>query len=81
MSGQQTVTIPDDQAFASFKAECLCEDGWIDTYNKRGITVWSQEVDNSVHKIKVRRTICLIVACNVCTKNEGQQLSDTIYKY
>lgn len=53
MSGQQTVTIPDDQAFGSFKAECLCEDGWIETYNKRGITVWSQEVDNSVHKIKV----------------------------
>lgn len=76
MSEQQTVTIPDDQAFACFKAECLCEDGWIDTYSKRGITVYSQEVDNSVHKIKVRQTICLILEYNICTEMKG-----TIYKH
>lgn len=58
MSGQRAVSIPDDRAFASFKAECLCEDGWTNTYSKHGITVWSQEVDNSVHKIKVRPSIC-----------------------
>ncbi len=48
--------IPDDQAFASFKAECLCEEGWSERYNKRGITVWSQDLEEgkSVHKIKVR---------------------------
>lgn len=55
MSGQ-TVTIPDDRAFASFKAECLSEEGWVLNHNKRGIKVWSQELEEgrSVHKIKVR---------------------------
>lgn len=55
MSGQ-TVTIPDDRAFASFKAECLCEEGWNMTYSKGGITVWTQALEEgkSVHKIKVR---------------------------
>lgn len=54
MSGQ-TVTIPDDRAFASFKAECLCEEGWSVRYSKLGITVWSQDLEEgkSVHKIKV----------------------------
>ncbi|MED6265487.1 hypothetical protein CHARACLAT_025964, partial [Characodon lateralis] len=56
MSGQ-TVTIPDDSAFASFKAECLCEEGWSLSYSKGGTTVWTQglEEGKSVHKIKVRR--------------------------
>lgn len=55
MSGQ-TVTIPDDQAFASFKAECLCEEGWSTTYCKGGITVLTQvlEEGKSIHKIKCR---------------------------
>uniref|UniRef100_A0A8C5ERA7 START domain-containing protein n=1 Tax=Gouania willdenowi TaxID=441366 RepID=A0A8C5ERA7_GOUWI len=55
MSGH-SVTIPDDQAFASFKAECLCEEDWTTTYNKGGITVWVQAVEEgkSIHKIKVR---------------------------
>lgn len=66
MSGQRAVSIPDDRAFASFKAECLCEDGWINTYSKHGITVWSQEVDNSVHKIKVRPSICSNTNPKIC---------------
>lgn len=55
MSGR-TVTIPDDRAFASFKAECLCEEGWLLTHNKRGIKVWIQDMEEgkSVHRIKVR---------------------------
>lgn len=55
MSGH-TVTIPDDRAFASFKAECLCEEGWSANHNKGGITVWTQglEEGKSIHKIKVR---------------------------
>ncbi|XP_069575405.1 START domain-containing protein 10 [Brachyistius frenatus] len=55
MSGP-TVTIPDDRAFASFKAQSLCEEGWSTTYSKGGITVWSQglEEGKSVHKIKCR---------------------------
>ncbi|CAL8335016.1 unnamed protein product [Boreogadus saida] len=53
MSGG-SVAIPDDQAFASFKAECLCEEGWNVTYNKSGTTVWIQSLDEekSLHKIK-----------------------------
>lgn len=56
MSGH-TVTIPDDQAFASFKAECLCEEGWSTTYNKGIVTVLTQvlEEGKSIHKIKVRK--------------------------
>ncbi|KAI4815707.1 hypothetical protein KUCAC02_005842, partial [Chaenocephalus aceratus] len=55
MSGQ-TVTIPDDRAFASFKAECLCEEGWSINHNKGGITVFTQglEEGKSIHKIKCR---------------------------
>ena len=55
MSGH-AVTIPDDRAFASFKAECLCEEGWSKNFEKGGITVWTQglEEGKSVHKIKVR---------------------------
>lgn len=50
------VSIPDDRAFASFKAECVCEEGWSLTYNKGSITVWTQglEEGKSVHKMKVR---------------------------
>lgn len=49
------MTIPDDPAFASFKAECLCEEGWTVTYNKGGITVWEQglEEGRTIHKMKV----------------------------
>ena len=55
MSGEG-VLIPDDRAFANFKAECLCEEGWGLTYNKAGTTVWTQvlESEKSPHKIKVR---------------------------
>lgn len=49
-----SVSIPDDGAFASFKSECLCEEGWSEKYDKRGVTVWSQFLENSVHKIKVQ---------------------------
>lgn len=54
MSGR-TVTIPDDRAFASFKAEGLCEEGWSMNHNKGGITVWTQALEEgkSIHKIKV----------------------------
>lgn len=53
MSGP-SVTIPDDRAFASFKSECLSEEGWSVIYNKGGIAVWSQPLveGKSVHKIK-----------------------------
>lgn len=51
-----SVTIPDDAAFAKFKAECLCDDGWSLTYNRGGITVRTQvlEEGKSIHRVKVR---------------------------
>lgn len=55
MSGQ-AVAIPDDRAFASFKSECLHEEGWSMTYSKGGITVWAQglEEGKTIHKMKCR---------------------------
>lgn len=52
------MSIPDDRAFASFKAECLSEEGWQLTHNKRGVTVWIQDMEEgkSVHRIKVSPT-------------------------
>ncbi|KAK2912626.1 START domain-containing protein 10 [Channa argus] len=65
MSGH-SVTIPDDRAFASFKAECLCEESWTVTYNKGNITVFSQglEEGKSVHKIKCRM-VCKDVSADI----------------
>ncbi|KPP67833.1 hypothetical protein Z043_113532 [Scleropages formosus] len=53
MSGE-AVLIPDDRAFSSFRSECCTMEGWNLTYNKNGITVWIQilEEEKSLHKIK-----------------------------
>ncbi|KAI5625393.1 PCTP-like protein [Silurus asotus] len=55
MSGD-TVLIPDDRAFSNFKHECVSDEGWSLTYNKSGITVLIQilEEEKSLHKIKCR---------------------------
>lgn len=76
MSGDG-VTIPDDRAFASFKAECLCEEGWTLTYNKSGITVWTQSMDEekSIHKIK-----CRMVCKDVSAEAMYDVLHDTEYR-
>ncbi|KAM6933417.1 START domain-containing protein 10 isoform 1-T2 [Xenentodon cancila] len=68
----QTVTIPDDQAFASFKVECLCEDGWIMTYNHRGVTVWTQALEEgkSVHKMK---------CCMACKDVSAETMYDVLH--
>ncbi|KAG7278938.1 hypothetical protein CRUP_036589 [Coryphaenoides rupestris] len=73
----ETVAIPDDRAFASFKAECLCEEGWTVTYNKSGITVWIQNVDEekSLHKIK-----CRMVCSEVSAETMYDVLHDTEYR-
>ncbi|KAK1786163.1 hypothetical protein P4O66_017879, partial [Electrophorus voltai] len=54
MSGEE-VLIPDDIAFSNFKSECNSDEGWSLTYNKSGITVWIQilEEEKSLHKIKM----------------------------
>ncbi|KAK6296467.1 START domain-containing protein 10-like [Coregonus clupeaformis] len=57
MSGE-SVLIPDDRAFSNFKEECGSEEGWSLTYNKTGMTVWTQTIagdeEKSIHKIKCR---------------------------
>lgn len=55
MSGDVAL-VPDDQAFRNFRGECTCESGWSLSYNKSGITVWIQmlQEERSLHKIKCR---------------------------
>ncbi|XP_034024081.1 START domain-containing protein 10 [Thalassophryne amazonica] len=74
---EQSVTIPDDRAFASFKAECLSEDGWRVTYSKGGIMVWTQKLEagNSVHKIK-----CQLVCKDVSAETVYDMLHDIEYR-
>lgn len=76
MSGQ-TVTIPDDRAFASFKAECLCEEGWSINHNKGGITVFTQglEEGKSIHKMK-----CRMVCKDVSAETMYDVLHDIEYR-
>ncbi|KAF3847863.1 hypothetical protein F7725_020891 [Dissostichus mawsoni] len=72
-----TVTIPDDRAFASFKAECLCEEGWSINHNKGGITVFTQglEEGKSIHKIK-----CRMVCKDVSAETMYDVLHDIEYR-
>ncbi|XP_077423047.1 START domain-containing protein 10 [Vanacampus margaritifer] len=76
MSGRN-VTIPDDRVFASFKSECLSDEGWSVTYNKGGITVWSQALEEgkSVHKIK-----CRMVSKDVSAETMYDVLHDIEYR-
>ncbi|AWO99154.1 putative PCTP-like protein [Scophthalmus maximus] len=71
MSGH-TVTIPDDRAFASFKAECLCEERWSMSYSKGGITVWTQGLEEGkpVHRIKCRM---------VCKEVSAETMYDVLH--
>lgn len=54
--GRESVQVPDDQDFQSFRSECEAEVGWNLTYSKAGVSVWVQavEMDRTLHKIKVR---------------------------
>lgn len=53
--GRDSVQVPDDQDFRSFRSECEAEAGWNLTYSKAGVSVWVQavEMDRTLHKIKV----------------------------
>lgn len=53
--GRDSVQVPDDQDFRSFRSECEAEAGWNLTYSKAGVSVWVQAVqmDRTLHKIKV----------------------------
>lgn len=51
---EMQVQIPDDSVFCSFRDQCLSSDGWINSYNKGGVTVWCREEESqSVQKFKV----------------------------
>ncbi|KAK2100925.1 START domain-containing protein 10 [Saguinus oedipus] len=54
--GRESVQVPDDQDFRSFRLECEAEVGWNLTYSKAGVSVWVQavEMDRTLHKIKGR---------------------------
>ncbi|XP_020564049.1 START domain-containing protein 10 [Oryzias latipes] len=73
-----SVTIPDDAAFAKFKAECLCDDGWSLTYNRGGITVRTQvlEEGKSIHRVK-----CRMVCEDVPAETMYDVLHDTEYRW
>lgn len=53
--GRESVQVPDDQDFRSFRSECEAQEGWNLTYSKAGVAVWVQalEMERSLHKIKV----------------------------
>lgn len=45
--------IPDDADFASFKEQCESEEGWIQRYNKAGVSVWCRDEETkTVQKLK-----------------------------
>lgn len=47
------VQIPDDADFASFKEQCESHEGWIQRYNKAGVTVWCRDEETkTVQKLK-----------------------------
>nr|XP_033805533.1 START domain-containing protein 10 [Geotrypetes seraphini] len=53
---RESVQVPDDRDFQHFRTECSSEAGWSLTYNKSGLTVWIQilEEERALHKIKCR---------------------------
>ncbi|KAL4647080.1 PCTP-like protein [Arapaima gigas] len=76
MSGE-AVLIPDDRAFSSFRTECKSVEGWSLSYNKNGITVWIQvlEEEKSLHKIK-----CQMVCKDVPAETMYDVLHDIEYR-
>uniref|UniRef100_A0A8C6RJK8 StAR related lipid transfer domain containing 10 n=1 Tax=Nannospalax galili TaxID=1026970 RepID=A0A8C6RJK8_NANGA len=62
--GRESVQVPDDQDFRSFRSECEAEVGWNLTYSKAGVSVWVQalEMDRPLHKIKCRMECCDVPA-------------------
>ncbi|MCJ8739872.1 hypothetical protein PDJAM_G00052260 [Pangasius djambal] len=76
MSGE-VVLIPDDRAFSNFKHECLSDEGWSLTYNKSGITVLIQilEEEKSLHKIK-----CQMVCKDISAETMYDVLHDIDYR-
>lgn len=53
---RDTVQIPDDLAFASFRQQCESTQGWQQKYSKLGVGVWVQDTSEgkAVHRMKCR---------------------------
>ncbi|XP_072900442.1 START domain-containing protein 10 [Hemitrygon akajei] len=53
---RESVQVPDDVDFTSFREECNSDKGWCLKYKRSGITVWVQmtEEEKALHKIKCR---------------------------
>ncbi|KAB0371399.1 hypothetical protein FD755_017808 [Muntiacus reevesi] len=72
--GRDSVQVPDDQDFRSFRSECEAEAGWNLTYSKAGVSVWVQavEMDRTLHKIKAGRPVvwlnCPLPSTGRCPK-------------
>lgn len=66
--GRESVQVPDDQDFRSFRSECEAEVGWNLTYSKAGVSVWVQavEMDRTLHKIKVG------LPCGICSLHSSR---------
>lgn len=66
--GRESVQVPDDQDFRSFRSECEAEVGWNLTYSKAGVSVWVQavEMDRTLHKIKVGASTCTATSAWGC---------------
>lgn len=69
--GRDSVQVPDDQDFRSFRSECEAEAGWNLTYSKAGVSVWVQAVqmDRTLHKIKVG------LPCPMCSRTASNRES------
>lgn len=69
--GRESVQVPDDQDFRSFRSECEAEVGWNLTYSKAGVSVWVQavEMDRTLHKIKVG------LPCGTCSLHSSRTVS------
>lgn len=79
--GRDSVQVPDDQDFRSFRSECEAEEGWNLTYSKAGVSVWvhAVEMDRTLHKIKVGLPCptCSLHRTLAAWDGEGGRATDT----
>ncbi|XP_028904428.1 START domain-containing protein 10 [Ornithorhynchus anatinus] len=76
-SGRDSVQVPDDHDFQSFRAECEAGEGWVLSYSKAGLGVWVQagEPERALHKIK-----CRMECADVAAETLYDVLHDTDYR-
>ncbi|XP_072432861.1 START domain-containing protein 10 isoform X1 [Chiloscyllium punctatum] len=74
---KETVQVPDDGDFRSFREECHSESGWSLKHDGSGIRVWVQmtEGDRALHRIK-----CRMFCKDVCSETLYDVLHDAEYR-